>query len=85
MEALGWPQGSRHTAFAPYGAFEAADGTIMIGISGNKAFRRLSEALGAPEWAEDPRFCTNQDRVRNTRVVLQNRGVQCQARKRRAQ
>jgi len=60
------PQGSRHTAFAPYGAFQAADGTIMIGISGDKAFRRLSEALGAPEWADDPRFRTNPDRVRNT-------------------
>jgi len=60
------PQGSRHTAFAPYGAFQAADGTIMIGISSDKAFQRLSEALGAPEWAEDPRFRTNRDRVRNT-------------------
>jgi crotonobetainyl-CoA:carnitine CoA-transferase CaiB-like acyl-CoA transferase len=60
------PQGSRHTAFAPYGAFQAADGTIMIGISSDKAFRRLSEALGAPEWADDPRFRTNPDRVRNT-------------------
>ncbi|PWU02040.1 MAG: CoA transferase, partial [Terriglobia bacterium] len=60
------PQGSRHTAFAPYGAFSAADGTIMIGISSDKAFRRLTEALGRPEWAGDPRFRTNQDRVRHT-------------------
>jgi crotonobetainyl-CoA:carnitine CoA-transferase CaiB-like acyl-CoA transferase len=60
------PQGSRHTAFAPYGAFQAADGTIMIGISSDKAFRRLTEALGAPEWADDPLFRTNSDRVRNT-------------------
>jgi len=60
------PQGSRHTAFAPYGAFPAADGAIMIGISSDKAFRRLAEALGKPEWADDPRFRTNPDRVRNT-------------------
>jgi crotonobetainyl-CoA:carnitine CoA-transferase CaiB-like acyl-CoA transferase len=60
------PQGSRHTAFAPYGAFQAADGTIMIGISSDQAFRRLCRALGAPEWADDPRFRTNPDRVRNT-------------------
>jgi crotonobetainyl-CoA:carnitine CoA-transferase CaiB-like acyl-CoA transferase len=59
------PQGSRHTAFAPYGAFPAADGAIMIGISGDKAFRRLAEALGKPEWADDPRFLTNPARVRN--------------------
>jgi crotonobetainyl-CoA:carnitine CoA-transferase CaiB-like acyl-CoA transferase len=60
------PQGSKHTAFAPYGAYAAADGAIMIGISSDQAFRRLAEALDRPEWAEDPRFRTNQDRVRNT-------------------
>ena len=60
------PQGSRHTAFAPYGAYSAADGAILIGISSDKAFRRLADALGKPEWAEDPRFRTNPDRVRHT-------------------
>jgi crotonobetainyl-CoA:carnitine CoA-transferase CaiB-like acyl-CoA transferase len=60
------PQGTRHTAFAPYGSYPAADGAIMIGISGDKAFRRLCEALGAPEIANDPLFLTNPDRVRNT-------------------
>src|ERR1700674_1948385 len=59
------PQGSRHTAFAPYGAFQTADGAIMLGISSDKAFARLAEALGKPEWAGDPRFSTNSDRVRN--------------------
>jgi crotonobetainyl-CoA:carnitine CoA-transferase CaiB-like acyl-CoA transferase len=60
------PQGSRHSAFAPYGAYRASDGSIMIGISSDKAFRRLSEALGHPEWADDARFRTNPDRVRHT-------------------
>jgi crotonobetainyl-CoA:carnitine CoA-transferase CaiB-like acyl-CoA transferase len=60
------PQGSRHTAFAPYGAYRAADGALMIGISSDKAFRRLCDALGKPEWAGDPRFRANADRVRNT-------------------
>src|SRR5215469_10783629 len=60
------PQGSRHTAFAPYGAYQTADGSIMIGISSDQAFRRLAEALGRPDWADDPRFRTNPDRVRNT-------------------
>jgi len=60
------PQGSKHMAFAPYGAYRAADGAIMIGISSDQAFRRLAEALGKPAWADDPRFRTNTDRVRNT-------------------
>ena len=60
------PQGSRHTAFAPYGAYRTADGAIMIGISSDQAFRRLCEALGQPCWVDDPRYLTNADRVRNT-------------------
>ena len=38
----------------------------MIGISSDQAFRRLVEALGKSELADDSRFRTNQDRVRNT-------------------
>src|SRR5581483_11125793 len=60
------PQGSRHTAFAPYGAYQASDGSVMIGISSDKAFRRLAAALDHPEWPDDPRFRTNPDRVRYT-------------------
>ncbi len=60
------PQGSRHTAFAPYGAYCASDGAIMIGISSDKAFARLCKALGKPKWATDARFRANTDRVRNT-------------------
>jgi crotonobetainyl-CoA:carnitine CoA-transferase CaiB-like acyl-CoA transferase len=63
------PQGSRHTAFAPYGAYSAADGFLMIGISGDKAFGRLCAALDHAEWTEDPRFLSNQDRVQNTPVL----------------
>ena len=59
------PQGSRHTSFAPYGVFATADGTIMIGISNDRLFRRLCTALGKKEWAGDPRFRSNPSRVKN--------------------
>jgi crotonobetainyl-CoA:carnitine CoA-transferase CaiB-like acyl-CoA transferase len=59
------PEGSRHNAMAPYGAFATSDGAIMIGISNDRLFRRLSAALGREDWLEDPRFATSQDRVRN--------------------
>jgi len=59
------PEGSRHNAMAPYGAFATADGAIMIGISNERLFRRLCAALGREDWLEDPRFRTNLDRVRN--------------------
>ena len=63
------PQGSRHTAFAPYAAYQTADGALMVGVSSDKAFARLCAALGHPEWVADARFSSNQDRVRNTCVL----------------
>lgn len=63
------PQGSRHTALAPYGSYPTADGAIMIGISSDQTFRRLCAALGRGEWADDPRFSTNADRVRNADIL----------------
>lgn len=59
------PQGARHKAFAPYGSLPTADGQIMIGISSDAQFRRLCDALCHSEWATDPRFSTNQNRVAN--------------------
>jgi crotonobetainyl-CoA:carnitine CoA-transferase CaiB-like acyl-CoA transferase len=57
------PQGARHKAFAPYGSLPTGDGQIMLGISGDKQFQRLCSALGHPEWASDPRFRHNPERV----------------------
>ncbi len=59
------PEGSRHNAMAPYGAFATADGAIMIGISNDRLFRRLCSALGREDWLVDPRFASNASRVSN--------------------
>jgi crotonobetainyl-CoA:carnitine CoA-transferase CaiB-like acyl-CoA transferase len=59
------PQGARHKAFAPYGSLPTGDGQIMLGISSDAQFRRLCSALGHAEWANDPRFRANPDRVAN--------------------
>jgi crotonobetainyl-CoA:carnitine CoA-transferase CaiB-like acyl-CoA transferase len=62
------PQGSRHSAFAPYGAFPAADGTVLIGISGDRMFERLCAALGKP-WDADSRFRSNAERVHHREML----------------
>lgn len=59
------PQGSTHAAFAPYCAFETADGSMMIGCSNDRCFRRLCTALDREDWLSDPRFASNVLRVRN--------------------
>lgn len=61
------PQGTRHTAFAPYGDFPAADGRLLIGISNDRQFARLCGVLGRPELAADPRFATNPARLEHRR------------------
>ena len=63
------PLGSALGMIAPYEAFPASDGQVMI-LAGNDAlFRKCCGALGIPEVARDPRFGTNPDRVRNREAL----------------
>lgn len=57
--------GSETPMLAPYRAFQAADRAIIIAAGNNNLFRRLVTTLGHPEWADDPRFVSNADRVAN--------------------
>src|SRR6186713_1082656 len=55
--------GSAHPLNAPYQAFEAADGWIVIGGANQRNWMRTLEALGATELAADPRFVSGGDRM----------------------
>ena len=58
--------GLTHTFVAPYGAFEASDGVVMISIQNNREFATFCEAiLGQQHLSGDPRFADNPDRVEN--------------------
>jgi formyl-CoA transferase len=57
--------GSLHRMSAPYQAFRTADGWLTIGANNQRLWRFLCEALGRPELADDERFATNPDRMRN--------------------
>jgi len=48
--------GNRHLATAPYDSFHARDGWVVIAVATNRIFRRLAEAIGRPELADDERF-----------------------------
>ena len=58
-------QGSRHRQNAPYQRMRTKDGYLMIGAAGQSIWTRCAEALGHPEWCDDPRFATNQERMQN--------------------
>jgi crotonobetainyl-CoA:carnitine CoA-transferase CaiB-like acyl-CoA transferase len=55
--------GSAHPLNAPYQAFEAADGWIVIGGANQTNWLRIVDAIGAPELAEDARFKDNAGRM----------------------
>ena len=57
--------GSAHPNLAPYQAFRAADGWFVVGVGSEPLWRRFCAALERPELADDPRFRTNEDRVRH--------------------
>ncbi len=63
------PLGSAHPLSAPYQAYETADGWIAVGAGNNANWPRLAKALGAPELTADPRFSTNDDRMRNLALL----------------
>ena len=55
--------GSAHPLNAPYQAFEAADGWIVVGGANQKNWQRIAEAIGAPELVDDPRFLDSAARM----------------------
>ncbi|MFC0386789.1 CaiB/BaiF CoA transferase family protein [Muricoccus vinaceus] len=57
--------GTAHPSLAPYQAFDAVDGSLMIGAGNDAQWRRLTALLGLEGLAEDPRFATNNARVAN--------------------
>ncbi len=63
------PVGTSHPNIAPYGAFPASDGLIIIACLVEGFWRKLCECLERPELADDARFATAAARLQN-RVEL---------------
>jgi crotonobetainyl-CoA:carnitine CoA-transferase CaiB-like acyl-CoA transferase len=62
--------GSAHPTIVPYQAFPTADGHIMVAAGNDTLWRRFAAAIGIGHLADDPRFATNPDRVRNRAELL---------------
>lgn len=59
------PIGARHPGTAPFDAFKAADGYLVIAAGSDHLFCSLAEVLGLPTLTSDPRFCGRPLRVAN--------------------
>ena len=55
-----WPGG------IPQGAYPCQDGYVVMGVGYDLYFRRLCDAMGRPDIAEDPRFAESAARSRNS-------------------
>src|SRR5947209_3484583 len=56
--------GNFHPISEPTGVYRASDGGLIIQAGGQTMFRRLCDALEAPELAEDPRFENGRERLK---------------------
>ena len=62
--------GSGVREIAPYQAFAAADGHIMVGAGNDALFGKLCAALGQPGLAADARFARNAGRVQHRAALV---------------
>ena len=62
--------GNAHQNIVPYQVFEASDGHLILAVGNDSQFAKFSELAGRPDWASDPRFAKNADRVRHREVLV---------------
>jgi crotonobetainyl-CoA:carnitine CoA-transferase CaiB-like acyl-CoA transferase len=57
--------GNAHPSIAPYEVYGVADGRFVVAVGTDRQFAALCAVIERPALAEDVRFATNGDRVRN--------------------
>ncbi|MBK6856270.1 MAG: CoA transferase [Microthrixaceae bacterium] len=67
-----WSMGLRNGDLGPLimHGFRAADGWFIIQVGRENHFAKLVEAIGHPEWVDDPRFAERQGWIDNLDTVL---------------
>ena len=61
--------GNGHPSIVPYTTYATSDGMIALAVGNDSQFAKCAAVLGHPEWAGDPRFTKNRDRVANRVLV----------------
>jgi crotonobetainyl-CoA:carnitine CoA-transferase CaiB-like acyl-CoA transferase len=57
--------GNAHPTIVPYQTFRASDTEFALGVGNDAQWRRLCDAIGRPELADEERFSTNPARIRH--------------------
>lgn len=64
------PMGTAYPVVVPYQTFRTSTQDIAIAIAGEKLWRKFCPVIGCPELAEDPRYRTTTDRMRNRDTLI---------------
>jgi crotonobetainyl-CoA:carnitine CoA-transferase CaiB-like acyl-CoA transferase len=62
--------GNAHQNIVPYQVFPCADGHLILAVGNDAQFARFCDVAGKPEWARDPRFAVNAERVRRREQLV---------------
>ncbi len=62
--------GNAHPNIVPYQDFPTADGDFILTVGNDGQFRKFAEVAGQPQWADDPRFVSNKQRVANRAELI---------------
>src|SRR5207247_4399330 len=64
------PMVNQHPNIVPYHLFESPDRPFFLAAGNDKLFRHTCDAIGRPQLADDPRFSTNDARVRHRSELI---------------
>lgn len=62
-------EGNRYQLAYPFDSFKASGGSFVIGVSNNKLWTLVCQAMERPDLVTEPLFLDNSDRVQNHRHV----------------
>ena len=57
--------GNEHPSICPYAPYDTKDGVLLLAAATESSWHRLVDVLGHPELADDARFRSNEERVKN--------------------
>jgi crotonobetainyl-CoA:carnitine CoA-transferase CaiB-like acyl-CoA transferase len=63
-------QGNAHLQIVPYQAFATADDWLIVAVGNDAQWQRFCQAAERPDWADDPRFATNTQRVEQRGILV---------------
>jgi crotonobetainyl-CoA:carnitine CoA-transferase CaiB-like acyl-CoA transferase len=63
--------GNAHPNVVPYQVFAVADGHVIVAVGNDRQFAKFCAVLGEPGIAEDAKFKSNSDRLRNRAELVE--------------